>query len=362
MIPAANTDGRINIVASNILGSGATELTLSLLPALEAVGGAQIGLVWIPARGRLATIPRSDRPNYRRYRRILPNAVSRFIECLALAPFVYGRRELLVLGDLPLRTTGRQVVLVHTSFLVKGSNALSQSARLKSGILRAVFRWNMMRAHRIVVQTPIMAEGIARTYPLVSGRIRILPQPPPTWLNGLKLPRRDRAPGTPLTLFYPAAAYPHKNHRLLLALSAIEDVSSMLAKMVVTIDPDPVAPTWMVMTGHLPPDEMRVRYAEADALVFPSLEESFGLPLVEAMYLGLPILCSDKPFARNLCGGDAIYFDPRSAASLRDAMRELQTRLDAGWRPDWSGQLRNFPPDWETVALQLIALFYEEDV
>lgn len=361
MSPAGNAKGTIDIVASNILGTGATELTLSLLPALEAVGGPRIRTVWTPAHGRIATMPQSDHAHRRRYRRILPNAVSRFIECLVLAPFVYGRRDLLVLGDLPLRTMGRQVVLVHTSFLVEGATALSRAARLKSRILRAVFRWNMARAHRIVVQTSIMAEGIAQTYPAVADRIRILSQPPPSWLSDLELHDRDRPPGAPLTLFYPAAAYPHKNHRLLFELAAMEDIQGVLARMIVTIAPDPIAPPRMVMTGHLPPNEMRARYAEADALVFPSLEESFGLPLVEAMYLGLPILCSDRPFARNLCGDDAIYFDPRSAASLRDAICELQTRLDAGWHPNWSDRLRNFPPDWETVASELIALFDEDD-
>ena len=47
---------------------------------------------------------------------------------------------------------------------------------------------------------------------------------------------------------------------------------------------------------------------DADALLFLS-EKDFGFPLIEAMYLGLPIVCPDLPFARALWN-DAIYFDP----------------------------------------------------
>jgi glycosyltransferase involved in cell wall biosynthesis len=355
--------GSLDIVASNIQGTGAIELVLSLLPALERVGAARIGRIWIPAHGRLNDTVSAEPVNttYRHYRRVLPNAVSRLVECLLAAPFVYGRRDLLVLGDLPLRAGGRQIVFVHTPFLVAGAKTFGPAGHLKAKMLRATFRANMRRAHRIIVQTQVMAEAIAKTYPPIAGNIRVIAQPPPAWLSDKMAGRRSRLPGAALNLFYPAAHYPHKNHRLLTELTALPHIGQSIAELVVTIDADkltdPRAPLRAV--GHLDHDGMRGGYAAADALLFPSLEESYGLPLVEAMHLGLPILCSDRPFAHALCGPQAIYFDPLDPASLQAAIEGLKRRLDDGWRPDWSDRLRIFPSSWDEVAKRMLDLFDE---
>ncbi len=80
------------------------------------------------------------------------------------------------------------------------------------------------------------------------------------------------------------------------------------------------------------------RYATVDGVMFLSTSESYGLPLVEAMACGLPVVCPDLEYARTICGDVAIYFDPNDVASLRAAVTELHRRLAAGWSPDWSLQ------------------------
>ena len=59
--------------------------------------------------------------------------------------------------------------------------------------------------------------------------------------------------------------------------------------------------------------------------VFPSLVESFGHPLVEAMAAGLPIAASDIPVHREVCGDAAIYFDPFDPNELADRIESLKT-------------------------------------
>jgi glycosyltransferase involved in cell wall biosynthesis len=95
---------------------------------------------------------------------------------------------------------------------------------------------------------------------------------------------------------------------------------------------------------------MIAAYQNAHAMVFLSTKESFGFPLLEAMYLGLPIVCADLPYAHALCAQGAIYFDPASVQSLKNAIAELQLRLQQGWVPDWTAQLQKFPQDWDRVA------------
>lgn len=64
-----------------------------------------------------------------------------------------------------------------------------------------------------------------------------------------------------------------------------------------------------VSAGHLKYDQLQYLYKNADIFVFPSFTESFGHPLVEAMACGLPVIASDTPVNRELCGSAAVYFE-----------------------------------------------------
>jgi glycosyltransferase involved in cell wall biosynthesis len=74
-------------------------------------------------------------------------------------------------------------------------------------------------------------------------------------------------------------------------------------------------------------------YNRVDACVFASFCESFGHPLVEALALGKPLVCADWPYAREICGASAAYFDP-----------DKPDKLVAIWR-DWPAALRAEPLD-----------------
>lgn len=63
-------------------------------------------------------------------------------------------------------------------------------------------------------------------------------------------------------------------------------------------------------------NELNRVYANSEALVYPTKYEGFGLPLVEAMASGLPILASSTPINREIAGSTATYFDPESSAEL----------------------------------------------
>jgi glycosyltransferase involved in cell wall biosynthesis len=85
----------------------------------------------------------------------------------------------------------------------------------------------------------------------------------------------------------------------------------------------------------------------ARALVFPSFAEGYGLPVAEALALGVPVLCSDLPALRETGGGVPEYLDPADGAAWRDAIlayadnsgrRSAQLGRLAGWEaPCWAG-------------------------
>jgi len=79
----------------------------------------------------------------------------------------------------------------------------------------------------------------------------------------------------------------------------------------------------VLFCGQVSDMELFHLYNQAYAFVFPSLEEGFGLPLLEAATAGCPILCSDIEVFREIAGDSALYFDPRSKEDFAGQMQTV---------------------------------------
>jgi glycosyltransferase involved in cell wall biosynthesis len=77
----------------------------------------------------------------------------------------------------------------------------------------------------------------------------------------------------------------------------------------------------VVFTNHLLLSELTKVMASADAFVYPSLFEGFGIPIVEARYCGVPIITSDRSSLTEVGGPNALYFDPDRVDLIKDAMK-----------------------------------------
>lgn len=82
-------------------------------------------------------------------------------------------------------------------------------------------------------------------------------------------------------------------------------------------------PETFQQVGHVNDARLRSLYSHATALIFPSLYEGFGLPPLEAMTCGCPVLVSDIPAHRETCGDAAAYCDPRDPADMAEKIREI---------------------------------------
>jgi glycosyltransferase involved in cell wall biosynthesis len=165
-------------------------------------------------------------------------------------------------------------------------------------------------------------------------------------------------------LLYPAHPWPHKNHaRLLAALTDLRSRAHALPPLVCTgalagerslPSAADAAVRWL---GFVPEEHMPALYRAARAVVFPSLFEGFGLPVLEALASGCAVACADRTALPEV-GGDAVrLFDPedtRAIAAAIDAVahdRALRDQL-RGRGPERAADYR-----WPRLVPQLLDVY-----
>lgn len=228
--------------------------------------------------------------------------------------------------------------------------------------MRLIFMLNIRFIKTVIVQSDITKDYLEKSYPFLEGKIEVILLPAPSWLKPKKKSVRKKRIG--LTLFYPSAGYPYKNHKIINKMYKAKAKTEKLDTLLITLNNSEMKSgihdiSWVGNLGRLNNKSCMDMYQKADALFFPSLLESYGLPLLEAMVLGLPILCSDLPYARWMCEDQAIYFDPFNPASAWDAVDDLFERLNEGWNVVWEKPLSKFPKEWDEVAVRYKNILFD---
>lgn len=143
-------------------------------------------------------------------------------------------------------------------------------------------------------------------------------------------------------LLYPANFWPHKNHGMLLTAWGMYQARRPEPglKLVCTGAPGLQlqalieAVTRMglegtiIFPGYVPDEEFAGLLQSCQAIIFPSLYEGFGLPVLEAMAFGKPVTCSNVTSLPQVAGDAALYFDPRKPNEIAGAIERITS--DAG--------------------------------
>lgn len=138
-------------------------------------------------------------------------------------------------------------------------------------------------------------------------------------------------------LLYPANFWPHKNHRMLLVavrqLQARRPRSDLV--LVCTGQPGEAMRELAAearqmgldahcrFPGFVSEVELAALLASCRALIFPSLYEGFGMPILEAMEADCPVLCSDRTALPEIGADAVLLFDPRRPAAIADAIERI---------------------------------------
>ena len=170
--------------------------------------------------------------------------------------------------------------------------------------------------------------------------------------------------------FYPANMWPHKNHHMLiLALHRLRNVYGITLPLVLTGDDmgqwkrlEEIACHFQFREhvhylGYVAAEELPSLYAGATLLVFPSLYEGFGLPLLEAMTLGCPVAAANLTSIPEVVGDAALLFDPRNPDSIAEAIYRIVSddRLQQTLRARGREQAALF--SWEKAARETLQVF-----
>jgi glycosyltransferase involved in cell wall biosynthesis len=237
------------------------------------------------------------------------------------------------------------------------------------------YRAGCEQAALVVTATRWTKHDIVEQYGISASKIAVIPRGPATPPKRpdevtirrvraeLKLPERFA--------FFPAMSFPHKNHlRLFEALAILRDRHGMTLPLVCTGRPyEPYWPT--ILDGvrrhrlegqvHLPgavsDDHLAAVFASASLLVYPSIFEGLGLPILEALEYGLPVLASNATCLPEVGGEAARYFDPHQTESIVEAL------LAALREPDLAEQTRRAAPavlarfSWPKAAATFVACY-----
>lgn len=230
------------------------------------------------------------------------------------------------------------------------------------------------QADTVVVASRWTGRDVCRAYGIEPSSVAVVPVPPPTAAYPTASPTEVRTISSQLGLpdrflYYPAQTWPHKNHvRLFEGLASLRR-EGIVVPLVMTGGPNRRTPEVLAVAsnlgiadsvhflGFVSPIQVHVIYQRATALVFPSLFEGWGLPIVEAFEAGIPVACSNATSLPDLVEDAALVFDPRDTGAIAEAIRRLWH--DDGLRSELvaGGHRVARRLDWDRTARLLKGLY-----
>ena len=211
-------------------------------------------------------------------------------------------------GRIPARTGSPVAVTVHDLQPLDHPEHFSVAKRAYLG--RALPR-SIRRADVVVTVSDAVARQVVERFAVPPERVAVVS-------SGVSAADRPSIPGEPSTILYPAVTHPHKRHVLLIEAFHLLAARHPTARLLLTggagraeadvrrvIDAGPHADR-IDRVGRIPADALAEALAAASVVAFPSSYEGFGIPVVEAMAAGVPVLVSGGTPAADLVGGGSV--------------------------------------------------------
>ena len=236
---------------------------------------------------------------------------------------------------------------------------------LRAAGMRLLVPLSARRSHRVIADSQATRDDVVEHLGVPPARVDVV---------HLGLGRRPEAEPKPFDtggrrlLLTAAAKRPHKN------LAGLLDALAMVARadrplLVLPGYPTPHEDELKARAEHLgicgdvrflgwvDDAEMEGLYAAAEAFVFPSLAEGFGLPVLEAMARGVAVACSNRPPLTEVAGDAALLFDPTSPRAIADAVGRMLRDEDLRRRLRAAGPARAARFTWSETARRTLQAY-----
>jgi glycosyltransferase involved in cell wall biosynthesis len=260
----------------------------------------------------------------------------------------------------PLPKRGPLVVTLHDLIPLLVPGVMPSATR------RFVYAsWNRRAARiadRVLVPSRHTAADVARVLRLAGDRILVTPEAADDFTAGpvaeLMGPAKEMVSG-PYVLAL-ASVRAHKDlETLLRAWAAVAPRFPGVRLLLVGEGPATHGDPRVIYTGRLPDEELRALYASARVFVFPSRYEGFGLPPLEAMAFGAPVVCAAAASLPEVTGAAALQFPAGDTDALAEALASVLS--DTGLRERLSrlGHIRASEFRWARTAALTVAAYHE---
>jgi len=240
---------------------------------------------------------------------------------------------------------------------------------LRTRLMFWIAKLGVRRAAGVITPSEHSADLIARLLPMERERLRVVP-------HGISSEAFENAstaaPVSGPYVFLPANLERHKNIAVIIESLALLEKEKVELVVAGGNDLDPAHSEELLQralalgvadrvhfVSHVPYEEILSYFRGAIAFVFPSLLESFGHPLLEAMLAGTPVIASDLPVFHSIAGEAALYFPADDARELAEAIRAVQLQPDEAAERVQLGHRRAAEFSWANSIDRLCAVFDE---
>lgn len=248
-----------------------------------------------------------------------------------LVHFTMTQQPLTYFGNIV--TTTHDLTMFH--FVRRGSTPLPIYT-LKMLAYRLLFKWSHIKSKKIIVPTNYVAKDLSNYQPSANNKISVTYEASEASF-GQEAKRPQNITETDQFIMYLGNAFPHKNlKRLIDAFSILKKTKPDLKLVLVGKKEvhyqeleDYIIQNYhkiagdILITGFLPDEEARWLFENCQASIFPSLSEGFGLPGLEAMAHGAPVVSSNATCLPEVYGDAAHYFDPLNPEDMAIKITEV---------------------------------------